>query len=177
METIQQSVIYIITISHIFLCLYLQNTLLRSNIKNIDSVLLICNNYWYFVTDGNGKYIFIRGHDGRNSSIAVVESNVDVTSGKICNIIKMINLKADLLTCIYMHLGLHAFFLFRSTNIILVLYEWSWHWKIDTGQSWKWSENGALGKTGTTRALVDSSLGQFAPGELRGNIFILFIKL
>eukprot|EP00105_Crassostrea_gigas_P024157 XP_011444304.1 PREDICTED: uncharacterized protein LOC105340119 [Crassostrea gigas] len=29
---------------------------------------------------GNGSYIFIRGHDGRNSSIAVVESNVDVTS-------------------------------------------------------------------------------------------------
>lgn len=101
METIQQSVIYITTISHIFLCLYIQNTFSRSNIKNIDSVLLIYNNYWYFVTDGNGKYIFIRGHDGRNSSIAVIESNVDVTSGKICNIMKNDNLKADLLTCIY----------------------------------------------------------------------------
>lgn len=128
METIQQSVIYITTIPHIS-----RFFLSRLNIKNTDSVLLNCNNYWYFVTDGNGTYIFIRGRDGRISSIAVVESNVDVTSGKVCNIIKIINLKVDLCTCIYAFTW--GFFLFRPTNIILVLYEWSWHWKIDIGQS------------------------------------------
>lgn len=62
--------------------------LLWLNIKNIDLVLLICNNYWYFVIDGNGKYIFIRGYDGWNFLIVVVEFNVDVIFGKICNIIK-----------------------------------------------------------------------------------------
>lgn len=61
--------------------------LLWLNIKNIDLVLLICNNYWYFVIDGNGKYIFIRGYDGWNFLIVVVEFNVDVIFGKICNMI------------------------------------------------------------------------------------------
>lgn len=62
--------------------------LLWLNIKNIDLVLLICNNYWYFVIDGNGSYIFIRGYDGWNFLIVVVEFNVDVIFGKKCNIIK-----------------------------------------------------------------------------------------
>lgn len=58
------------------------------NIKNIDLVLLICNNYWYFVIDGNGSYIFIRGYDGWNFLIVVVEFNVVVIFGKICSIMK-----------------------------------------------------------------------------------------
>lgn len=80
------------------------------NIKNIDLVLLICNNYWYFVIDGNGKYIFIRGYDGWNFLIVVVEFNVDVIFGKICNIMKNDNLKVDLFICIYVFRFICFFF-------------------------------------------------------------------